>query len=209
MRTPGHLAMANNHYFKGDGTPLGDGGLETGGVGQQILGVLQPLHFGWFGGYPVKIAYGVLGLALTVITHTGVTIWLARRRDKGRPAPRWEKVWAVVGWSQPLALATSAVAAVAGSDGKTILTIYLVTIGVAFALSAALASAAATVLALRLLGALALIGLACVHLALWAGRIADPMAWIVDVAILLTAGAIAYPIGRRSADRAQSARAPA
>ncbi len=209
MRTPGHLAMANNYYFKGDGTPLGDGGLETGGVGQQILGVLQPLHFGWFGGYPVKIAYGVLGLALTVITHTGVTIWLARRRDKGRPAPRWEKVWAVFGWSQPLALATSAVAAVAGSDGKTILTIYLVTIGVAFALSAALASAAATVLALRLIGALALIGLACVHLTLWAGRIADPMAWIVDVAILLTAGAIAYPVGRRSADRAQSARAPA
>ena len=83
MRTPGHVAMANNYYFKGDGTPLGDGGLETGGVGQQILGVLQPLHFGWFGGFPVKIAYGVLGLALAVITHTGVTIWLARRRDKG------------------------------------------------------------------------------------------------------------------------------
>jgi uncharacterized iron-regulated membrane protein len=85
MRTPGHLALFNAYYFKGDGTPLGDGGLEAGSFGQQILGAIQPLHFGWFGGLPVKIIYGLLGLALTIVTHTGVTIWLARRRDKGPP----------------------------------------------------------------------------------------------------------------------------
>ena len=55
-----------SYYFDGTGKPLGDGGLETGTVGQQILGALQPLHFGWFGGLVVKIAYGLLGFALTV-----------------------------------------------------------------------------------------------------------------------------------------------
>jgi uncharacterized iron-regulated membrane protein len=81
MKTPGHLALSNAYYFKGDGTPIGDGGLESGSIGQQILGAIQPLHFGWFGGMTMKLIYGVLGLALTVVTHSGVTIWLARRRD--------------------------------------------------------------------------------------------------------------------------------
>lgn len=83
MRTPGHLALSNAYYFKGDGTPLGDGGLETGSLGPQILGALQPLHFGWFGGMPVKLAYGLLGVALTIVTHSGVAIWLARRATRG------------------------------------------------------------------------------------------------------------------------------
>ena len=49
------------------------------------------LHFGWFAGLPVKIAYLLLGFALCAVTWSGVTIWLARRRDKGRPAPGWER----------------------------------------------------------------------------------------------------------------------
>ena len=110
MRTPGHLAMANSYYFDGAGKRLGDGGLETGSIGKQILGALQPLHFGWFGGFPVKVIYGLLGLALTVVTHSGITIWLARRRDAGRPAPHWEKIWSGLAWSQPLAFATAALA---------------------------------------------------------------------------------------------------
>ena len=38
---PGIWRMANSYYFKGDGEPMGDGGFETGGVGQQILGALS------------------------------------------------------------------------------------------------------------------------------------------------------------------------
>jgi uncharacterized iron-regulated membrane protein len=201
MRTPGHVATGNTYYFRGDGTPIGDGGLETGTVGQQILGVLQPLHFGWFGGFPVKIAYGVLGLALAVITHTGVTIWLARRRDKGRPAPRWEKVWAVVGWSQPLAFAASAATALI-NDGEMILYAYLASIAGAFALAAMLPSAASTVFWLRLLSAISLVALVTAHLTLWSARIADPMPLIVDGATVAIALAIAAPIFRRVGARA-------
>ncbi|MCW2413367.1 MULTISPECIES: PepSY-associated TM helix domain-containing protein [unclassified Sphingobium] len=73
-------------------------------VGQQILGSLGPLHFGWFGGGIVKIAYALLGLGLTYLAVGGVNIWLARRRDKGKPAPGWERVWAATVWGQPMAL---------------------------------------------------------------------------------------------------------
>lgn len=80
-------------------------------VGQQILGSLGPLHFGWFGGGIVKIAYALLGLGLTYLAAGGVNIWLARRRDKGRAAPGWERVWTAAVWGQPLALTCAAISA--------------------------------------------------------------------------------------------------
>jgi uncharacterized iron-regulated membrane protein len=191
------MASANAYYFKGDGEPMGDGGLETGSVGQQILGALSPLHFGWFGGFPVKIAYGVLGLALTVITHSGVVIWIARRRDRGRPVPGWEKVWAAVSWGQPLALAATAGAAlIRGADH--LLAVYLVAVLVAFAVSGLARDARAATLCLRLLSAAALVAVAGVHIALWGPRITDPMGWIVDAVVVASAVAIALPPLRRT-----------
>ncbi len=202
MRTPGHVALGNTYYFKGDGTPLGDGGLETGGVGQQILGVLQPLHFGWFGGFPIKIAYGVLGLALTIITHTGVTIWLARRRDKGRPAPGWEKVWAAVGWGQPVAIAAGAIAALY-VDASFILGIYLAVVVAALLLAAVMPNAGFLERVLRLLGSLAMIGAVDAHVAAWGIGAADAMAWIVNGVIVATAICLAYPLARGSRPNAR------
>ena len=55
MRTPGHIAFSNTYFFDGTGKSLGDGGLETGGIGQQILGAISPLHVGWFGGLTIKV----------------------------------------------------------------------------------------------------------------------------------------------------------
>ncbi|WP_380787033.1 PepSY domain-containing protein [Sphingomonas sp. R86521] len=74
-------------------------------AGTKILGGIGQLHFGWFGGLPVRLIYGLLGLALCVLTSSGVTIWLARRRDRGRAVPQWERLWAAVAWGQPLSLA--------------------------------------------------------------------------------------------------------
>ncbi len=81
-------------------------------AGTKILGGIWQLHFGWYGGVPVRLIYGLLGLALCVLTSSGVTIWLARCRDKGRAVPQWERLWAAVAWGQPLALATAALAVV-------------------------------------------------------------------------------------------------
>lgn len=183
MRTPGHLALSNSYYFKGDGTPLGDGGLETGGIGQQILGALQPLHFGWFGGLPVKVIYGLLGLALTVVTHSGVTIWLARRRDKGRPAPGWERIWAAAAWGQPFALAAAAIASLFLAV-NAILPVYLGTVLLAFVLALGLSSASLVTRVLQALGATTLAGVLLAHGLIWMPKATDLMAWAVSAAVL-------------------------
>lgn len=197
MRTPGHVAMANTYYFDGNGKLLGDGGLETGGIGQQILGVLQPLHFGWFGGLPVKLAYGILGLALTIVTSSGVVIWLARRRDKGRAAPGWEKTWAVLSWGQPFAFATTALAGLVFGQGA-LLPVYLATVVASFALAYLVRDGATTAASLRVLSATALAGVVVVHTTVWASRASDPMALYVNVGILVCAATLAFPLLRRT-----------
>lgn len=74
-------------------------------LGTRMLGGIGQLHFGWFGGLPVRLLYSLLGLALCIVTSSGVTIWLARRRDRGRAVPLWERLWIGIAWGQPLALA--------------------------------------------------------------------------------------------------------
>ncbi|MEH3158335.1 MAG: PepSY-associated TM helix domain-containing protein [Sphingomonas taxi] len=83
-------------------------------IGKQILGSLGQLHFGWFGGLATRIVYSLLGVALCVVTVSGIEIWLARRRDKGRGASVWERVWTMIVWGQPLILATLLAASLAG-----------------------------------------------------------------------------------------------
>ena len=196
MRTPGHLPLSNAYYFKGDGTPLGDGGLEEGGIGQQILGVLQPLHFGWFGGIPVKLAYGVLGIALSIVTYTGVTIWLARRRDKGRPAPGWEKVWAGVGWGQPLALALSALTGLY-LGAPLIIPAYLGASVLAIMLALGCRSGAAAAAILRTARAFVLLAVVFAHLSIWSGRIVDSMGLAVDSVLMAVALGLLVPLAKR------------
>ena len=105
------IANSDTYAFDRAGTIYYEQEAAQNNVGQQILGSLGPLHFGWFGGGIVKIAYALLGLGLTYLAAGGVHIWLARRRDKGRPAPGWERVWAATVWGQPLALTCAAIAA--------------------------------------------------------------------------------------------------
>ena len=204
MRTPGHLAMANNYYFKGDGAPLGDGGLETGGVGQQILGVLQPLHFGWFGGFPVKIAYAILGLGLTVVTYTGVTIWLARKRDRGNPAPRWEKIWTGVGWGQPLAIAAAAASALYIGE-HVLLYIYLAAMIGALIIALLMPDWRSATKLLRVTSALAIVSVVVAHALTWSERATDPMAAIVTSVLLLIAIILVLPLWPRRSVRPASA----
>ena len=42
------------------------------------------------------------------VSATGVSIWLARRRDQGRPAPGLERAWSGWTWGAPAALAIAA-----------------------------------------------------------------------------------------------------
>lgn len=105
---PKRLVYAERYTFDAQGNMTGKLGLSDDGIGKQVFASSYPLHFGSFGGLPVKIAYGLLGVALCVVTSSGVTIWLTRRRDRGRPAARLEKAWAAVAWGSALTLTLSA-----------------------------------------------------------------------------------------------------
>ncbi len=159
-------------------------------LGENILASLGPLHFGWFGGGVVKVAYGLLGLGLSYLAAGGVLIWLARRRDKRRPAPRLERVWASVIWGQPVALATAALVAVIG--GTQIPVSLLITSWAAVTILSLVVAIwlppqrlSATLLSL-LAALLAATGV--IHIGLRSGP--DPASWTVD-AVLVAAGLFA------------------
>lgn len=194
MHVPGQIAFSTTYRFSGDGKLLANPQQTETGPGRWILGALQPLHFGWYGGPAVKLLYGLLGIALTIVTSSGVAIWLARRRDKGRPAPGWEKAWAVMVWGQPLAFGATATAAILSSSGEYLVAIYLTTIIAAAMLVWPLTDGRATSRTLRLLSALALLSSVIAHVLVWWGRAGDPMAWYVDVSIVLIVASLTLPL---------------
>ncbi len=197
--TPGKLSRGEIIIVDGNAKVLGPAGFESGNLGMAIYSSLTPLHFGWFGGWPVKVAYFLLGLGLTAVTASGVAIWLARRRDKGRPAPRWERVWVAFCWSQPLAYAVSAIVALLAPSVPPV----AVWGGVTLAANAcALLWTPATLsIRLRLASAVGLALVALVHLGLHTGQTVDPVAWILDASLVLGAALLAASVwaSRRTA----------
>ncbi len=186
--TEGRLSRGETVVVDGAGKILGEVGYESGSVGMRVLSTMTPLHFGWFGGWPIKVAYLLLGLGLTSVTSSGVAIWLARRRDKGRPAPRWERVWTAFVWSQPLGYAISALVALA-VPAPPVAVWGAVTL---LATASAIAWTPRTIsAALRLATAGVLVLTTIVHVAVNAGRIADPVAWIIDASLIATAAILA------------------
>lgn len=194
------LSRGDSYVFDRTGKPIREQGIGSETVGAAIIQALSQLHFGWFGGWPMKIVYGLLGMGLTVVTTSGVAIWLARRRDKGRAAPRWERVWISTVWSQPVAFATAAVTSFTWPD---------VTVAV-WGVATLVAMASAIIWEpkeisrrLRLASAALMVAAVAAHLVAWWGRISDPMAWIVDGSILALAVVLALtvlrPLGARKA----------
>ncbi|MBB6250144.1 PepSY-associated TM helix domain-containing protein [Nitrospirillum iridis] len=104
------LTQGDRFYFDGTGKALRPAGFFDGPVGMRVYGAALALHCATYGGLAIRLVYGVLGLALSVITATGFSIFLARRRDRGRPLPRLERAWAGVVWGVPLAVTASAAA---------------------------------------------------------------------------------------------------
>lgn len=200
---PRHAARGEIYVYDRSGRYFGAWGNETGTIGQRIYSVLAPLHFGIFGGWPVKIAYVLLGLALTSVTSSGVAIWLARRRDKGRPAPRFERLWAAMVWSQPFAYAIAGIYALLAhpGDDDQIIPAWGAASLLAFALTVCLRPVPLS-LTLRALSAGGLIALVCVHvrqvlLPALSAQDTDPLMWGVDIALIVTAGLLIYGLRRR------------
>lgn len=56
----------------------------------QVRGILYRLHFGDFGGYPLKIIYFILGIMGCLVITSGILIWLVAR-NKNNVIPRKRK----------------------------------------------------------------------------------------------------------------------
>jgi len=99
------LIFGEYYGFDAAGRFLHTAGLADGELGQQAAASTYKLHFGTYGGLPVKLAYLVFGLALTVISATGVYIWLGKRERRGIRQPRIRAAWNGVVYGMPLILA--------------------------------------------------------------------------------------------------------
>ncbi|MDG2521951.1 PepSY-associated TM helix domain-containing protein [Caulobacter segnis] len=194
---PKLMADSDSFAFDGQARLLEAEHLSKANLGEKILGSVSVLHFGWFGGGAVKIAYGLLGLALCAVTSSGVAIWLARRRDKGRPAPRWERLWIAAVWSQPLAFAGSGLVVllpmVPASPAVAIGSWLGLTIVVG--LMTAWISADALSRGLRLGSGALMLAVAALWIARHAAAAVDPMGWIMTAAIAALGAALILTVG--------------
>lgn len=114
------LIYGEQYRFDQEGRYLGKAGYTDGPGGRQAIFSTYRMHFGHFGGVPVLLLYGVLGLALTAVPVTGVNIWLVRRRRRDY----LNNLWTGVVWGTPLALVLSAVMALLTTGGEPVISFW-------------------------------------------------------------------------------------
>ena len=114
---PQRLIFGEYYAFDADGQFRGTAGLADGETGQQLAASVYNLHFGNFGGLPVKIAYILFGLALCIVVATGTFIWLNKRERQGVAVPLLRAGWWGLVIGVPAGLVTTlATRLVVGND---------------------------------------------------------------------------------------------
>ncbi len=102
---PDRLIYAEQFYYDGAGNFLNKVGFSDGEPGRQAIFSVYRIHFGHFGGLGVKLLWVSLGLALTVVSVSGINIWLAKRKHRDA----LNNLWTGIVWGTPLAFAVSAI----------------------------------------------------------------------------------------------------
>lgn len=102
---PNRLIYSENYVFNASGKFLHKKGFSDGQIGKQIVYSMYRLHFGHFGGWWTKVIYFLLGLAITMVSVSGINIWLAKRKHKDLI----NDVWAGFVWGTPIALVVPAI----------------------------------------------------------------------------------------------------
>ncbi|MEO0463147.1 MAG: PepSY-associated TM helix domain-containing protein [Pseudomonadota bacterium] len=110
----GVLSMRSSDIYRNSGEFLEKFGGKGSEVGARLFGAIQPLHYGTFGGYPIKLLYFVLAIGLTYITSTGMMIWFKRKMQQGQPKPKSEAAWRGMTTGLTFALSVGAVLATSG-----------------------------------------------------------------------------------------------
>lgn len=107
LAKPERLAYGDRLYFDADQRNITPGGLLDQRAGLGFYSALIGLHFGNYGGLVLQVLYALLGLGLCTIVASGLRQWLARKRARGQPRPRTERLWTAWVWGGALALAVS------------------------------------------------------------------------------------------------------
>lgn len=100
------LIYSEQYRFDASGNYLDKVGYADGEPGQGAVFSVYRLHFGHFGGEFVKVLYGLLGLALTAVSVSGINIWLKKRGKRDAI----NNLWLGLVWGSPVALALAGIA---------------------------------------------------------------------------------------------------
>jgi len=198
-RHAGRLIWSEQYRFDAAGNYLDRVGYVDGEVGRQALFSVYRLHFGHFGGLGVKLLYIVLGLALTVVSVTGINVWLARRRGRDR----LNDLWSGFVWGAPAALGFTAIAQVLLGIPSTAL--FWLALAAAMAWAVRVGDETLSKRQLQVLTAAVLGALAIGYLLRFQGDALQVLPAAINLAILATAGVFAWLGGRRRRRRRSAA----
>lgn len=106
---PERLVYSESYRFDTNGTYLNKVGFSDGEAGRQTIFSVYRLHFGHFAGVNMQILFAIFGLALTVVSVTGINIWFARRKSRDA----LNHLWVGCVWGAPLAITITAIAQIA------------------------------------------------------------------------------------------------
>lgn len=199
---PRRLIFGDYYLFNANGQFQSKVGMSDGTLGQQAAGSTYKLHFGSFGGLSVKLAYILFGLALTVISATGTWLWLIKRRQRGRPAPRLEAMWTTVIWGSPLLIALAFVLRVTVGPHAPLAAFFWLGLLLLVAGAALVRHAGRLSIGLRAALAATLVGVAVIHLIALKPTHLEVL--VFDALLIIVAAAVlpwrCAPLPRRSAD---------
>jgi len=185
------LIFGEYYNFDAAGAYQGNVGISDGTIGQQIIGSVYNVHFGNWGGIPVKLAYLIFGLALSTIIASGLRIYFVRRREKGRAAPRLEAGWEGIVWGTPALLALTLLGAVTGAMNDTgLVALFWVGLALIIGLSFRYGRSAMIKRQLKLATAFLIALSVFAHASLNGSTLLSMAAWPVSLAGLITTALI-------------------
>ena len=94
------LIYAEQYRFDSYGNYINKVGYSDGKAGQQAIFSVYRIHFGHFGPETMKIFFGLMGFALTIISVTGINLWLAKRQKQDV----LNQLWMGTVWGTPIAM---------------------------------------------------------------------------------------------------------
>jgi uncharacterized iron-regulated membrane protein len=203
-----HRLIFGDYYaFSADGQYQGNVGISDGTLGQQVTGAVYNVHFGNWGGLPVKLAYLVFGIALCVITASGLSIYFRKREANGRPMPKLEGAWQGVVWGTPALLASTLAASLLGLDGAALVAVFWCGLA-AFVTMAGLAGPAQARLAGKALVAAALLLAMIFYVLRYDVAVLSDAGWTISLTLVALLGAvIASAVRQRTSSASKSAAA--